>query len=70
MMATAIAPKNTLRESGIIRTQFRTEGYETSKSYTELVTIDPFEFIDTAVKESLDTTGEALAANGKVIVTG
>jgi ribosomal protein S12 methylthiotransferase len=61
-----------LTDSELILTQLRAEGYETSKSYAgaDLVIVNTCGFIDDAVKESLDTIGEALAANGKVIVTG
>ena len=48
------------------------EGYQTSKTFegADLVIVNTCGFIDDAVKESLDTIGEALAANGRVIVTG
>jgi ribosomal protein S12 methylthiotransferase len=48
------------------------EGYAISSSYegSDLVVVNTCGFIDAAVKESLDAIGEALAANGKVIVTG
>ncbi|MFO1226760.1 30S ribosomal protein S12 methylthiotransferase RimO, partial [Roseateles sp.] len=48
------------------------EGYTTSKTFAgaDLVIVNTCGFIDDAVKESLDTIGEALAENGKVIVTG
>ncbi len=61
-----------LTDSELILTQLRAEGYETSKAYAgaDLVIVNTCGFIDDAVKESLDTIGEALAANGKVIVTG
>ena len=61
-----------LTDSELILTQLRAEGYETSKSYAgaDLVIVNTCGFIDDAVRESLDTIGEALAANGKVIVTG
>ncbi len=61
-----------LTDSELILTQLRAEGYETSKSYAgaDLVIVNTCGFIDEAVQESLDTIGEALAANGKVIVTG
>ncbi|HEV8312028.1 MAG TPA: 30S ribosomal protein S12 methylthiotransferase RimO, partial [Burkholderiaceae bacterium] len=50
----------------------RAEGYATSKTFSgaDLVIVNTCGFIDDAVKESLDTIGEALAENGKVIVTG
>ena len=61
-----------LTDSELILTQLRAEGYETSKTYAgaDLVIVNTCGFIDDAVKESLDAIGEALAANGKVIVTG
>jgi ribosomal protein S12 methylthiotransferase len=61
-----------LVDSERILTQLSAEGYVTSKSYegADLVIVNTCGFIDDAVKESLDTIGEALAANGKVIVTG
>lgn len=61
-----------LTDSELILTQLRAEGYETSKTYAgaDLVIVNTCGFIDDAVKESLETIGEALATNGKVIVTG
>src|SRR6186713_1819158 len=61
-----------LTDSELILTRLRAEGYETSKSFAgaDLVVVNTCGFIDDAVKESLDTIGEALAENGKVIVTG
>lgn len=61
-----------LTDSELILTQLRAEGYETSKTFegADLVIVNTCGFIDDAVKESLDTIGEALNANGKVIVTG
>ncbi len=61
-----------LTDSELILTQLRAEGYDTSKTFegADLVIVNTCGFIDDAVKESLDTIGEALAANGKVIVTG
>jgi len=55
-----------------ILTQLRSEGYDTSKTYedADLVIVNTCGFIDDAVRESLDAIGEALQANGKVIVTG
>jgi ribosomal protein S12 methylthiotransferase len=56
----------------LILTQLSAEGYQTSKTFAgaDLVIVNTCGFIDDAVKESLDTIGEALAENGKVIVTG
>ena len=61
-----------LTDSELILTQLNAEGYATSKTFegADLVIVNTCGFIDDAVKESLDTIGEALAANGKVIVTG
>jgi len=61
-----------LTDSERILTQLAAEGYATSKSYedADLVIVNTCGFIDEAVRESLDAIGEALAANGKVIVTG
>jgi ribosomal protein S12 methylthiotransferase len=61
-----------LTDSELILTQLRAEGYETSKTYAgaDLVIVNTCGFIDDAVKESLDAIGEALAENGKVVVTG
>jgi ribosomal protein S12 methylthiotransferase len=61
-----------LTDSELILTQLRAEGYDTSKTFAgaDLVIVNTCGFIDDAVKESLDTIGEALADNGKVIVTG
>ena len=61
-----------LTDSELILTQLSAEGYVTSKSFAgaDLVIVNTCGFIDEAVKESLDTIGEALAENGKVIVTG
>jgi ribosomal protein S12 methylthiotransferase len=61
-----------LTDSELILTQLSAEGYETSKTFAgaDLVIVNTCGFIDDAVRESLDTIGEALAENGKVIVTG
>ena len=61
-----------LTDSELILTQLSAEGYATSKSFAgaDLVIVNTCGFIDDAVKESLDTIGEALAENGRVIVTG
>ncbi len=61
-----------LTDSELILTQLSAEGYQTSKTFegADLVIVNTCGFIDDAVKESLDTIGEALAGNGKVIVTG
>ena len=64
-------PKN-LTDSELILTQLSAEGYQTAKTFdgADLVIVNTCGFIDDAVKESLDTIAEALAENGKVIVTG
>lgn len=61
-----------LVDSERILTQLRAEGYLVSPSYDEadLVVVNTCGFIDAAVEESLDAIGEALAENGRVIVTG
>ena len=61
-----------LVDSELILTQLSAEGYETAKDYSgaDLVVVNTCGFIDSAVEESLAAIGEALAENGKVIVTG
>ena len=61
-----------LVDSERILTQLRAEGYLISPSYedADLVVVNTCGFIDSAVEESLDAIGEALAENGRVIVTG
>lgn len=61
-----------LVDSERILTQLRVEGYEIVPSYAaaDVVVVNTCGFIDSAVQESLDAIGEALAENGKVIVTG
>jgi len=61
-----------LVDSESILTQLRAEGYDIAPSYegSDLVVVNTCGFIDAAVQESLDAIGEALAENGKVIVTG
>ena len=61
-----------LVDSEQILTQLRAEGYAIVPSYegADLVVVNTCGFIDAAVAESLDAIGEALAENGKVIVTG
>ena len=61
-----------LVDSERILTQLRAEGYAISPSYeaADLVVVNTCGFIDAAVEESLDAIGEALAENGRVIVTG
>jgi len=59
-------------DSERILTQLRAEGYATAPDYAgaDLVIVNTCGFIDAAVEESLGAIGEALAGNGKVIVTG
>jgi ribosomal protein S12 methylthiotransferase len=61
-----------LTDSELILTRLAAEGYATSKTYAgaDLVIVNTCGFIDDAVRESLDAIGEALADNGRVIVTG
>ncbi len=61
-----------LVDSEQILTQLKAEGYQTAPTYdgADLVIVNTCGFIDAAVQESLDAIGEALNANGKVIVTG
>ena len=61
-----------LVDSERILTQLRAEGYAIAPSYAgaDIVVVNTCGFIDSAVEESLDAIGEALAENGKVIVTG
>jgi ribosomal protein S12 methylthiotransferase len=64
-------PKATV-DSEHILTRLRAEGYLISGTYqdADLVVVNTCGFIDSAVEESLEAIGEALAENGKVIVTG
>jgi ribosomal protein S12 methylthiotransferase len=64
-------PKATV-DSEHILTRLRAEGYLISNSYqdSDIVVVNTCGFIDSAVAESLEAIGEALAENGKVIVTG
>jgi ribosomal protein S12 methylthiotransferase len=61
-----------LVDSERILTRLRAEGYEVAASYraADLVVVNTCGFIDAAIDESLEAIGEALAENGKVIVTG
>lgn len=61
-----------LVDSERILTQLRAEGYAIAPRYSaaDLVIVNTCGFIDAAINESLDAIGEALAENGKVIVTG
>lgn len=64
-------PKATV-DSERILTQLKSEGYQLTNSYedADTVIVNTCGFIDSAIQESLDTIGEALRENGKVIVTG
>ncbi len=61
-----------LVDSERILTTLRTDGYQVVANYdqADLVVINTCGFIDAAVEESLDSIGEAITKNGKVIVTG
>jgi ribosomal protein S12 methylthiotransferase len=61
-----------LVDSERILTRLRAEGYRVSPTYedADLVVVNTCGFIEAAIDESLDAIGEALSANGKVIVTG
>jgi ribosomal protein S12 methylthiotransferase len=61
-----------LVDSERILTQLRAEGYDIAPTYdgADLVVVNTCGFIDDAIHESLDTIGEALRENGKVLVTG
>ena len=61
-----------LVDSERILTQLRAEGYEVSPSYegADVVVVNTCGFLDSAREESLDAIGEAMAENGKVVVTG
>ncbi len=80
-VASAAAPKiglvslgcpKALVDSERIITQLRAEGYAMSADYAgaDVVIVNTCGFLDSARNESLDAIGEAMAANGKVIVTG
>jgi ribosomal protein S12 methylthiotransferase len=61
-----------LVDSERIITRLRAEGYELSASYegADAVVVNTCGFLNSAKEESLEAIGEALAANGRVIVTG
>jgi ribosomal protein S12 methylthiotransferase len=61
-----------LVDSEHVLTQLRAEGYAIAPTYggADLVIVNTCGFIDAAVTESLEAIGEALAENGRVIVTG
>ena len=61
-----------LVDSERILTQLKLDGYDVVPSYddADVVVVNTCGFIDSAKQESLDAIGEAMAENGKVIVTG
>lgn len=61
-----------LVDSERILTQLRVDGYQVVPSYddADVVVVNTCGFIDSAKQESLDTIGEAMKENGRVIVTG
>ena len=61
-----------LVDSERILTQLRIEGYDIVSDYdgADVVVVNTCGFIDSAKAESLDAIGEAIAENGRVIVTG
>ena len=61
-----------LVDSERILTQLRIDGYDISPDYAgaDVVVVNTCGFIDSARQESLEAIGEALQANGRVIVTG
>jgi len=61
-----------LVDSERILTQLRAEGYQVVPTHeeAELVVVNTCGFIDDAIHESLEAIGEAMAKNGRVIVTG
>ena len=80
-MQESVAPKisfvslgcpKALVDSERIITKLRAEGYELSREHkgADVVVVNTCGFLDTARAESLDAIGEAVAENGRVIVTG
>jgi len=80
-MREAVAPKisfvslgcpKALVDSERIITRLRAEGYELARKHdgADVVIVNTCGFLDSAKKESLSAIGEAMAENGKVIVTG
>jgi ribosomal protein S12 methylthiotransferase len=61
-----------LVDSERIITKLRSEGYQIARDYdgADVVVVNTCGFLDSAKQESLDAIGEAMNANGKVIVTG
>src|ERR1044071_4595005 len=64
-------PKN-LVDSERILTKLRSDGYQMSADYAgaDVVLVNTCGFLDSAKEESLEAIGEAIAENGRVIVTG
>ncbi|WP_242140043.1 30S ribosomal protein S12 methylthiotransferase RimO [Sphingomonas sp. TREG-RG-20F-R18-01] len=64
-------PKN-LVDSERILTKLRSDGYAMSPDYAgaDVVLVNTCGFLDSAKEESLEAIGEAIAENGRVIVTG
>jgi ribosomal protein S12 methylthiotransferase len=64
-------PKN-LVDSERILTKLRADGYQMSADYqgADVVLVNTCGFLDSAKEESLEAIGEAIAENGRVIVTG
>ncbi|MGE3146835.1 MAG: 30S ribosomal protein S12 methylthiotransferase RimO, partial [Pseudorhodoplanes sp.] len=64
-------PKN-LVDSERILTKLRSDGYALSADYAgaDIVLVNTCGFLDSAKEESLEAIGEAIAENGRVIVTG
>ena len=64
-------PKN-LVDSERILTKLRSDGYQMSPDYAgaDVVLVNTCGFLDSAKEESLEAIGEAIAENGRVIVTG
>ena len=64
-------PKN-LVDSERILTQLRADGYQMSANYAgaDVVLVNTCGFLDSAKEESREAIGEAIAENGRVIVTG
>jgi ribosomal protein S12 methylthiotransferase len=80
-MQRAVAPKisfvslgcpKALVDSERIITRLRAEGYELARKHdgADIVVVNTCGFLDSAKQESLSAIGEAMAENGKVIVTG
>ena len=69
---TSLGCPKALVDSERILTRLRAEGYELAREHAgaDLVIVNTCGFLDSAKAESLDAIGEALAENGKVIVTG